>query len=461
LAAGCGGKEEGAPVPSGEPEGKVERLEGDAMVIRGGEGHAVHLHLGDPLFQGDVMVTEGAGTVEFRLVDGTILTLRPNSRCRINDRGAFEGEAPSVMLVWGRLLSRALTTVGQGRFSVDSPTLTVEVRGTEFEVAVAEDQGAMAAVYHGKVEVDSGGEGVPLTALREVEAEFTEPPKAPRTFKEKTEADWAGWMAARTRDLHQRLPDLAVRMERRVREIRGKRQGERASMEKGLQDLEAAARAMGGGGDGTEAPRRAESIRQFQVLWTAHCRALKRAQQMANRLVAAHAHAERLQRRAKGLKKELGSDRYRRVGESLKRIVEGRKEWQKDLADDRAALREHFRRTREILDLVPEVKAALGEAREREARGASQKEKASPPPSPKARDGAKIPPRSSVQKGAPPAPAKQGAAQKGGGAAGAKSGSSKVHKAPEKAKKEPPVKSDKSAPRAEGGRGEIPKKAPP
>ena len=434
LVFGCSPREEPSAPEAGEPEGKVERVEGDALVIRGGEGTPVHLHLGDSLFRGDVVITEGTGSLEFRLVDGSVLMLRPGSRLKINARGAGDVEAPSVMLYWGRLLSRALAAVGEDRFFVDTPTLVAGVRGTEFEVAIAEDQGALAAVYHGKVEVEAEGEKVVLGPQKEIEAEFMERPTPPRNFKEKIEADWAAWMAARARNLPNRLPDLVVRMERRLRETPQRREEERASVARRIDEMQAVARSIEELGNRGDPQRRQELVRQFQDLSSAHRQSIKRLQQLENRAEAAYVHAERLQKRAKGMKKELGN-RYRTVTDGLKRIQDSRKAMSKGFAEDRAFLEEHRKKSGSLLDAIPEAKAVPAVSREKESRSPSQKEKT----------GASQVQKGSLPKGdprlvgkrpPPPAGGKSSVSKDRGAGAGAGSGQSKVQKAPEKKKPE-------------------------
>jgi hypothetical protein len=435
LLWGCSSKEDAPPPAMGDPEGKVEKVEGDALVTRGGQGTPVHLHLGDPLFRGDVVVTEGTGSLELKLVDGTVLMVRPSTRLRINERGDGDVEAPSVMLYWGRLLSRALTAVGDDRFSVDSPTLVAGVLGTEFEMGVAEDQGTIVSVYHGKVEVDVEGERSLLPQQREIETDFMERPMPSRAFKEKLETDWVSWMAARSRNLPNRMPELVAKMERRLREIQSRREEERATAEKRLQEMQDVARTIGDAGKEGDQARRQELIRRFQELSVAHRQSMKRIQQLENRGDAAFVHAERLQKRAKGLKKELGN-RYRSVSDSLRKIVEGRKDLQRGFLEDRGFLKEHRKRSAELFIAVPEAKGLSQVVREKEKPGSIPPNKSGV---------SKGDPRLSGRYASPPASNKPPARKDRGAGSGTKPGESKIQKAPESKKAEPAAPSKKSS----------------
>jgi len=355
LSLGCPQKEEPAPPPSEEPEGRVERVEGEAFLHRTGTRAPVHLRLGDPLFQGDLVMTHGSASIEIRLVDGSVLMLRPLSRLKLNERMPGGGEAPSVMLFSGRVLSRVLSLTGEDLFSVETPTLVARARGTEFEVGVSEDLGGLIAVYHGKVEVDTGVEPVILGPQKELEIEFMEGPSPARPFKEKGETDWAAWMMSRSRALAARLPMLGERIPARITDLRLTSEEAKSTLIGLLGEMEtlrpgiSEARAKG------DSRALEELVRRFQGCFAEHRRCVKRLQLAGNRTEALCAHAEHLISRAKGMKKEMG-ERYGPVAESLKRIQEGKRELLGKVEEDRVLLRQHRKEAGGFLEAFPEAR---------------------------------------------------------------------------------------------------------
>jgi hypothetical protein len=403
----------------------------------------LHLHLADPIYQSDVIMAENSGSVEIRLQDGSSLMLRPGSRLKINERMVGVDEATSVMLFWGRLMSRVLTGVGEDRYSVETPTLVARIRGTEFEVGVAEDQGGLVSVYHGKVEVEAQGEKVPLGPQKEVEVDFMEKPRPPRSFKEKTEHDWAGWMVSRSHDLSGRLPDLTDRMARRAGELQSERQQERGLMEKRLQEMEGLTRKLEEARGRGETQAVQEMLSQHQELSREHRQSVRRLQQMENQLQAAHWHAERLLKRSKGMKRELGSA-YGRVTDGLKAMEASRKEVQKGLAEDRRLMKQHRIRAKELLDTIPEAKVTPQGAQEKGLRPMSPGDKPTPQEikkGPADKEG----PRSSVQRGRPgQPPGKPGIQKQGERFSEGKGRPARVEKAPAPKKAEVPAKGKKA-----------------
>jgi hypothetical protein len=355
----------------------VERVDGVALVVRGGKGTPVHVHLGDPLFRDDVIVTEASGSVEMRLLDGSILTVRGGSRLKINERGWGNQDAPTVMLHWGRLLGRSLAAVGEERFSVETPTVSARLRGTEFEIAVAEDLATVVSVYHGKVEVEAEGDRVLLGAQKEVEVEFLERPGMTRSFKEKVDADWSAWMVARSRNLPTRLPDLVGRLARGQREIMPRRREERTALANRLEEMERLARGMEETPP-TDANKRRETVQRFREIASQHRQSWKGLQRSENRAEAVFLHAERLQKRAKGMKNELGG-RYAPVNDSLGKILDRRKEVQQILAEDQSSRREHREGAGVLWERIPELQAPPAPpAAEKEPQPATVGEKGRP-----------------------------------------------------------------------------------
>lgn len=360
---GCPTKEEPYSALSEEAEGKVEKVEGEALVHRAGTKAPVHLRLGDPVFQGDVVRTQGSASLEIRLVDGTVLMVRPLSRFKLNERMAGSGEGPSVMLFSGRILSRVLSVTEEDLFSVETPTLVATTRGTEFEVAISEDLGGLIAVYHGKVELLTEGEPVMLGPQREAEIEFADGPAQVRQFKDKGETDWAAWMMSRSRDLAGRLVLLSEKIPARLSNLHARREEERSVLIRRLGEIESLAREI------AEAKVKGDSraldglVRRFKEDFSGHRQCVKRLQTVGNRVEALHEHAGHLVNRAKGLKKALGKGYDAAVG-SLNLVLDGRKEFLKVVEEDRVLLRDHRKQAKLLLEGVPEARSTAKDLQE-------------------------------------------------------------------------------------------------
>ncbi|MDE2503843.1 MAG: FecR domain-containing protein, partial [Burkholderiales bacterium] len=114
--------------------------------VQGADGAA--LRPGQGVAAGGAVATGADGQATIRLVDGTLLHLRPDSRLevreslRLPDVGATRSGA---RLDRGRVeIKAAPAQAGQPGFSIDTPQGVLGVRGTEFRVAAA-------ATTHGEV----------------------------------------------------------------------------------------------------------------------------------------------------------------------------------------------------------------------------------------------------------------------------------------------------------------------
>ena len=71
------------PTTPPAPIGKVEKVVGNATVIR--NGVAVVLHVGDPIYKSDVVQTGSGSSVGISFPDGTALNLIANTRMALTD----------------------------------------------------------------------------------------------------------------------------------------------------------------------------------------------------------------------------------------------------------------------------------------------------------------------------------------------------------------------------------------
>jgi hypothetical protein len=119
--------------------GKVDLIEGEVRVFDKNQQPRLP-NLGDPLYEGDSIVTGANGEAHFSMEDGGYIGVRPPTRMRI-DRYNAEG-GPDDQSVIGLLEGsfRAVTgwiaKLGGKSYLVRTPTATIGVRGTEHEPLV-------------------------------------------------------------------------------------------------------------------------------------------------------------------------------------------------------------------------------------------------------------------------------------------------------------------------------------
>ncbi len=125
--------------------GAVERLNGTVTVTPAGEAQRA-LAQGDPVREGDLVVTAADSETLIKLRDDTTLALRQNSQMRMVE---FKYEkAGADTLVVGLLkgtLRKVSGLIAKSRprnVLLRSPTATVGIRGTDFEVAIVEEESA-------------------------------------------------------------------------------------------------------------------------------------------------------------------------------------------------------------------------------------------------------------------------------------------------------------------------------
>jgi hypothetical protein len=129
------------------------------------------LQAGQPVGEGNDLTTGADSHVTVRLVDGTVLRLRPGSRLvlresrRVRDANAVQS---GTRLEQGRVeVEAAPAPAGRPGFRVETPQGVLGVRGTEFRVATEGAQGTTRGeVLGGTVAFEGrgGGAAAPVTA---------------------------------------------------------------------------------------------------------------------------------------------------------------------------------------------------------------------------------------------------------------------------------------------------------
>lgn len=132
----------GQVLASGEPIGYVKTVSGDVTVM--GAGEPVHAILGSPLEVGSTLKTAANGSVGFTLRDNTLISLGPNTEFTVRDFAFEPGEGKLSLiarLTRGTLnyVSGVIAKLRPEAVSVETPTGTLSVRGTQFVAKVADD----------------------------------------------------------------------------------------------------------------------------------------------------------------------------------------------------------------------------------------------------------------------------------------------------------------------------------
>ena len=123
--------------------GMVERLQGTANVV-GASGQKA-LAANSEVFQGDQINTAAEAELLLRMTDGTVIAMRPNSNLIVSEYH-FDKNDSNNDNVFIRLLKGGLRTVtgaigkkNPQKVHFTTPTATVGIRGTDFELAVVDE----------------------------------------------------------------------------------------------------------------------------------------------------------------------------------------------------------------------------------------------------------------------------------------------------------------------------------
>lgn len=325
-------------------------MEGEGLILRAGARNLVHLHPGDPIYGDEVVTTEAGGTVELRMRDGSALVLRSGSRVKLSHPLLADVENQSAFLQRGRIWLRSQDSKAQSSPTIETVSCIVKGKAVELELGISEDLGTLLAVRQGTVQMEGCGDKILVGGSQETEVEFLECPCKPRTFKEKTEADWAAWMAGRFRNLAWRAPELVAKVDRSLRETASRRFQVRSELGKRAFELETIAKAIGEANQAPALPGDA-SLVKLRQLALSQAESLTLLRHLADRTDTLLLEADRLQKRLSGLRRELG-DRYRPVEELLRLLLEGGKPLKWALEEERSHLAAQAQRCQTALAMT-------------------------------------------------------------------------------------------------------------
>ena len=117
-----------------------------------GTGGSRTLIVDGPVFMGDVVKTDAGGSAQIKFVDNTKLVVGPNSQVTIDSfvfQNASTAKSFSLNAVQGSF--RFITGVSaKNAYTINTPTATIGVRGTEFDFAV-DQEGTHLGLWGGTV----------------------------------------------------------------------------------------------------------------------------------------------------------------------------------------------------------------------------------------------------------------------------------------------------------------------
>jgi hypothetical protein len=134
------------------PAGSAKGVNPAADAAAGGANRT--LVVGSDVFIGDVVETGPKGQVQILFADDTELVVGPRSTLKIEDYLLRNNGSAGKLAV--DMLSGAFRFVtgdsAKNRYQIDTPTGTIGVRGTGFDVFVGADGATSILLYHGAVQ---------------------------------------------------------------------------------------------------------------------------------------------------------------------------------------------------------------------------------------------------------------------------------------------------------------------
>jgi len=234
-----------APAPPGERSiaGKVVVIEGDVRIYDDARNER-RPKLGDAVYEGDNVFTGSDGEVHFSMTDGAYIGVRPNTKMRLATYKAEGGadDQSVITLLEGsfRTVTGWIGKLGAKHYQIDTPTVTIGVRGTDHEPRVVPEgnaegeAGTYDRVYAGET-VMGGPQGTVSVQANKAGFAALRGTARPRVL-DRIPVFFRGTRnEARFRGLHARTQQRLERLrQQRVREIQQRRahaaapRGERA-----------------------------------------------------------------------------------------------------------------------------------------------------------------------------------------------------------------------------------------
>ena len=141
--------------------GEITFVSGEAWIERGEK--TLSISTGDEVEEGDAIITRATGRVRVRMESGDQFALNPNTRFRVDEfrpPEARDADAPATQkgrgfysLFRGSLqgISAALGPRTLGNFRLNTPVATMGIRGTAYELYLAQDISGVQSGFYVKV----------------------------------------------------------------------------------------------------------------------------------------------------------------------------------------------------------------------------------------------------------------------------------------------------------------------
>lgn len=203
--------------------GRLVYLEGDVELLRDDEIRAgTEIDVGETILNLDVIQTGFDGYVEVELTVPSSVTVRVQENAAYYVEQTADGDraAVTVRLLAGRLDMAVSEISPRSSLSVETQTATLGVRGTEFDVLIAPDEGTLFGITEGRVEVNGGGRRLVAEAGTAVEALPDRRPRAESVPGGDFEAYYANWTEIRLRAFRSGAPTFIRAYARRYLDTR-------------------------------------------------------------------------------------------------------------------------------------------------------------------------------------------------------------------------------------------------
>jgi len=122
------------------------------------ENEKRRLSKGAKVHQDEIVITGAKSSAEIKLLDETKLAVGPSSRL-VLDKFVYDASAPpkSISLTLAKGAFRFITGASdKAAYEIKTPTATMGVRGTVFDVFVADNGESIVLLHEGSVEICSG-----------------------------------------------------------------------------------------------------------------------------------------------------------------------------------------------------------------------------------------------------------------------------------------------------------------
>lgn len=132
-----------------EPVGKASAMIPQAS--QQSQGSRSDLHLRDNIIRNAELATAERGALEVTFLDGSKLTMGQNSRLTV-DEYVYSGNASTSKQTvrYTKGLFRYLSgSIPKDNVKIETPTVTIGIRGTIFRMAVLDDGSALTSVEYG------------------------------------------------------------------------------------------------------------------------------------------------------------------------------------------------------------------------------------------------------------------------------------------------------------------------